>query len=91
MMKSQAKKLKPGQRVVWDGTDGRVEGTVIRRRYNTVWIKWDDGLEKTHYADTMDRVFTPGQLEQIATEQRIAEEVKAYNQRLLNQPKGKQP
>lgn len=63
MMKSQAKRLKPGDRVVWD-KDG-VQGVVTRKRYNTVWIHWDDqpeGHERTHYADLMDHVFTPEQL-----------------------------
>jgi hypothetical protein len=75
MLKSQAKKLKAGDRVIW--TNGaHVGGVVVKKKWNTVWILWDDGLEKTHYADTMDHVFTAEQLAQLEEEKRVAEKVK---------------
>ncbi len=87
MQDYQAKRLKVGDHVIWSkksvyderlvnvDLDGQ-EGTVVRKRYNTVWIKWDDGVERTHRAMFMDYIFTQEQLDQIAKEQQLAERVK---------------
>lgn len=79
MRKSQAKLLKAGDRVIWISPGGRTDGTVTRKRYNTIWIKWDGGAEQTHYADHMDKVFTQEQLDAEAEQARVVEKVKQYN------------
>lgn len=71
MKKSQAKKLKAGDRVLWDKPGERIGGTITWKRYNTVKIKWDDGVEQTQYAETMDRVWTQEQLDELAASERI--------------------
>ena len=79
MRKSQAKKLKSGDRVIWTGqihSSEAINGTVIKKAYNTIWIKWDDGLEKTHYAETMEYVFTQAQLDEIDCERKVVEKIK---------------
>jgi hypothetical protein len=58
MTKTQAKKLKAGDRVIWKHGKFEVGGTVVGKKWNTVWINWDDGFQKVHYAETMDYVFT---------------------------------
>ena len=72
MRKSQAKKLTPGTRVIWESPGGRIEGTVTKKRYNTVWIKWDDGVEQHHFAEMMDYIWTAEQLEALKKEQEVA-------------------
>lgn len=82
MMKSQAKKLKAGDRVIWSRcvtVDRNVHGTVTAKKYNTVWIEWDDGTKQTMYAETMDCVFTQKQLDDIDEQDRVVEKVKKWN------------
>lgn len=88
MTKSQAKKLKAGDRVLWHGTDKYgIGGVVVRKHYNTVWIKWDDGVEQTQFAETMDNVWTADQLAAIEENNRVVEKVKEISkEKQLKQP-----
>jgi hypothetical protein len=84
MLKSQAKRLKKGDKVIYRSPSGDSdEGVVTNKRYNTVWIKWDKRAPEitTHFADTMEYVYTP---EGYAAEQearRIGEKVKEENRK----------
>lgn len=50
MNQSQAKRLKVGDTVVWEG--GPIKGKVIERGYNAVKIEWSDGeISVIHHAD----------------------------------------
>jgi hypothetical protein len=87
MRKSQAKKLKDGDRVFWHKpNEPIIGGKVFWKRYNTVCIHWDDGVARNHYADSMDNVFTQQQLDDIKQEERMAENIKSYNAELLKKP-----
>ncbi len=87
MRKSQAKLLKAGDRVLWSKGDApHVGGAVLKKKYNTVWIRWDDGIERTHYADSMDHVYTAEQLEAIEQEKRMAARIDEINREKLKRP-----
>lgn len=78
MTKTKAKKLTVGAQVIWNGADRPgAKGIVIRKRYNTVFIRWADIGEVVHYVETMDNVFTQEQLDQLEEEKRVAESIAA--------------
>lgn len=86
MRLSQAKKLKPGDRIIWQRPGGKIEGAVTKKRYNTVRIKWDNGIELDHRAEQMEGMFTQEQLDDIAREAEVGRKVQEFNQRKLKDP-----
>lgn len=87
MMKSQAKRLLAGTVVFWHGEGKESRGVVIRKYYNTVYIQWDDDIgEKTHFAETMDNVFTQEQLDAIKANKKVIAAVAEYKKDQLKRP-----
>jgi hypothetical protein len=89
MRKSQAQKLKAGQRVVWRSPGGNAEGVVTRKRYNTVWIQWDNQpTVTTYYAEAMDHIYTPEQWAAEQEQERIGRLVMEESRRRMGKSSG---
>ncbi len=99
----KAKKLKKGDRVLWRGSGPQIEGTVVKKYYDTIWIEWDGSpadVRTKWFASCMDHIFTQEQLDKIEQEKMAVEAVKQMNADRLKthdvdgkkiQPKGHQP
>lgn len=77
----EAKKLKAGDRVLWTSPAGTVHGTVVKKRYNSVWIQWDGGASTQYTAAHMDKIHTQARLDADATQRRLAEEIMEHNRK----------
>jgi hypothetical protein len=88
MMSYQAKRLKVNDRVVWSKPGSPdTPGEVVKKWYNSIWIKWEDVLEPVlHYADLMPYVFTPAQLKEIETEKEMAVKLQEMKKEDLKKP-----
>jgi hypothetical protein len=86
MLKSQAKRLKKGDKVIFrkpGESQHDDDGEVVNKRYNTVWIKWSKQAPDvtTHYAESMEYVFTPEGYARDQEAQRVGEKVKEENRK----------
>jgi hypothetical protein len=60
--------LRPGQRILYHGAQGKEYGTVARqdRKEHKVWIRWDnDGEELYFYYDSDSKVYGATKLDKV--------------------------